>query len=301
MRRIILLGLTLASFVGCSLADALENAPCESDDDCTGSQACVRTQHQEVTQAPGWCRSDGKCAAGEQEGCLSAGGQCTSSFSTLYAVTHTPSGAVYCCETGGVSDPSVIPSSDGTSAQCVACPSDLCTEGSATEPCSEGDSRCTVVEGTCGCRVPADQIENSECDDDTTCGEGFVCVRTLEQAAEPDDNAGAQAQEPGSCRPTDMPECAGGLQVGCRSDNTLSCLSEHEYRCTADGRCYCCDDPDDPSGFSVRLYAESPGLDSAACIECPNDCDSPTPYACTMLEDPDCMMVSGQCGCSANS
>lgn len=293
MRRIILLGLTIASFLGCSLEDALENAPCESDDDCTGSQACVRTLHQTNVGELGWCRSDGRCAAGEQEGCLSANGSCTAS--ALYGVTAS-NGSIYCCATGGSSDATLVFGTDPSSAQCVVCPSDLCYEqGDASEPCSVGDSRCVEVSNGCGCRVPANEIENSDCVDDETCGEGFVCVRTLEQAAEPQESLPEdQMQEPGWCRPTDMPECASGLQQGCSTES--GCDSGQYQRC-AGTRCYCCETPTNSTDFNVHVYDETELGESAACIECPRT-DCPTTETCTELEDDTCMPTgSGPCGC----
>jgi hypothetical protein len=113
MRRIILLGLTLASFVGCSLEDALENAPCESEDDCAGSQACVQTEHQANTGQLGWCRSDGSCAAGEQEGCL-AGSGCSSGSPVTGG-----SGASYCCPYAVSGEVIVIEAADQSSAWCL--------------------------------------------------------------------------------------------------------------------------------------------------------------------------------------
>lgn len=292
MRRIILLGLTIASFVGCSLEDALENAPCESDDDCTGSQECVQTEHQASVGELGWCRSDGKCAPGEQEGCLATGDSCGTSY-TLYPVMAS-NGSSYCCETGGASDATATPSADGSSARCVVCPSDLCYEqGDATEPCSVGDSRCVEVSNGCGCRVPADQIENSECEDDATCGEGFVCVRTLEQATEsqetlPED----QMQEPGWCRTTN--ECASGLQEGCTTEG--SCNSGQYQRC-AGTRCYCCETPTNSTDFNVHVYDETELGESAACIECPRS-ECTTTDTCTALEDASCVISGGgPCGC----
>ncbi len=291
--RWLILAFTFATFAGCSLADSLENAPCDGDDDCLGSYTCVKTVHQTASALPGLCRDDGKCAAGQQEGCVTAAGSCTDFQLTV--VTDESTGASYCCATGGAANPSVT-MADGASARCVACPSDLCT-GDADEPCSEGDARCVVTSGGCGCRVPANEIENSDCVDAATCGEGFVCTRTLEQEAEPDEPLPEeQEQEPGWCRPDDMPECVGGSQVGCRTDGTMGCLSSQNYSCTATGRCYCCDDPADSSNFTVHVYTETGSGESAACIECRrSDCATQT---CTLLEDASCVVSSGVCGCT---
>ncbi len=211
MRWLAILGISLVSLSGCSIADALENAPCDSDDDCAGSYTCVRTQHQmlAVPMLPGLCREDGQCASGTQEGCIAP--DAVASCSSLTKVCVESTTTCYCCDTGGSTDVSLTNfSADGTSAQCVTCPVDLCAEGAASETCYQGDPRCTLAEGqSCGCRVPADEIENSECEDDSTCGDGFVCTRTLEQEEEPAEagiNGQDIAEEPGWCRPEEAPE-----------------------------------------------------------------------------------------------
>lgn len=302
MRWIVVLGITLATFAGCSLEEALENAPCMTDEDCLGAQSCVKTAHEEASNEAGLCRSSGTCLAGQQHGCITNSSDgCDAAVLVRHCAVIDGAELCFCCEGSQASISNV--SADRTSAQCISCPSDLCT-GDASEACLEGDARCVVDgTGTCGCRVPADQIENSECEDDASCGEGFVCVRTLEQEAEPAEAESLlenQQQEPGWCRPLDAPECAGGQQEGCRTDSTQGCPSSQNYSCTKDGRCYCCADPAS-SSFSVHVYAETAAGESAACVECPNNCMSPTPYACTEVEDAGCMVESGVCGCSASS
>lgn len=288
MRWLIALGLTFITLAGCSLEEALENAPCESDDDCLGEQTCVKTAHQLANNVAGWCRSDGKCATGEQEGCISNG-----TCSGIMSLITDASGNSYCC---GASDATLLPSDDFTSAQCVSCPTDLCTQGGdATEPCSAGDSRCVVEAGAqCGCRVPAAEIENSECETDETCGEGFLCVRTLEQLAEPEESLPEERdQESGFCRPTEAPECASGLQEGCRTE--AGCDSGQTEIC-AGSRCYCCDVPTNSSEFNAHVYMETELGESAACTECPRSPCTMT-STCTELEDPTCVVSSGVCGC----
>lgn len=291
--RWLILAFTFATFAGCSLADALENAPCDSDDDCIGDYTCVKTLHEEANAESGLCRSDGKCVAGEQEGCVTAGGSCTSYLLTV--VTDEATGVSYCCDTGGANDASVT-QADGSSARCIACPSDLCSGSEASEPCSEGEARCVVApESTCGCRVPANEIENSECDDASTCGEGFVCTRTLEQEAEPDElQPEDRLVEDGQCRPEDAPECVTGVQEGCRAESGCP-GSGLDYQC-AGTRCYCCDSPANSNEYSVHVYADTELGESAACVECPkSDCMTST---CTALEDPTCELTGGTvCGC----
>ncbi|MCA9709983.1 MAG: hypothetical protein KDK70_29360 [Myxococcales bacterium] len=285
------LALTLVPSCGCSLEDALENAPCESDDDCLGSQACIKTVHQAATGGVGWCRSDDKCVAGQQEGCIAADGACT--LLPLYVVTDPATQISYCCEANGanIEDLAVV-DADGSSARCLACATDLCSDqGDLSEPCSMGEPRCTIIQDTCGCRIPEAQLENSDCDDDATCGEGFVCTRTLEQMAEPDDVQ--SAVEPGWCRPQDAPECVAGQQEGCRS--TQGCSSGEEQ--CAGQFCYCCASPANSDQFSVHVYMEDGA--SAACIECDR-----TPctggYTCTEIDDMGmgCDIPQGEiCGC----
>ncbi|MBC8073221.1 MAG: hypothetical protein IAG13_33170 [Deltaproteobacteria bacterium] len=65
-----LLGVLLGFAAACPLDDELEDAVCESNADCWTNQTCVRTPLQEDSMVPlGLCRTDGKCAAGEQLGC----------------------------------------------------------------------------------------------------------------------------------------------------------------------------------------------------------------------------------------
>lgn len=249
MRRIILLGLTIASFLGCSLEDALENAPCESDDDCTGSQACVRTLHQTSVDDLGWCRSNGECAAGEQEGCPADGNGC--GFMTAVMGTSK----AYCCPSTG-NEIIVVEDADHSSAWCLT----------------------------------TDEIVT--CDDDNPCPENISCVRTLEQqeedAQEPE--PADRPAEPGWCLPGG---CLSGSQEGCSISTGVSCGSGLTSVC-AGSRCYCCETPVS-SGYTAHVYAETELGESAACVACP-ECPNFEP-ACTVLEDPSCVLTDGACGC----
>lgn len=299
MRWLGIFAIVVASFVGCSLEDALEGAPCNSDDDCLGEQTCVKTAHQEAAEAAGLCRSDGQCVAGEQEGCIASGGTCENFLFFVTCIEGTDT--CYCCDSSDASLTNF--SEDMRSAQCVSCPTDLCSgNGDATESCSEGEPRCVVMQDTCGCRVPEDRIENTECDDASSCGEGFVCTRTLEQQEEPEEELPEnQAVEPGWCRPAQTPECAGGQQEGCRTDDSCSGVDlRFTANCTSTGRCYCCGDPAS-NDFNVHVYTDTAMGESAACVECPKSCD-PGTSTCTMLEDPECVVTSGSvCGCTMPS
>lgn len=294
MRWLAILPLALLPFVGCSLAEALENAPCDSDDDCLGDYTCVKTLHQSHNALPGLCRDDGQCAAGTQEGCIAAGGGCEAPFPTVLTPVNDGSGNVYCCETVGNAEATLIVADDFSSARCIACPADACM-APASEPCGEGDARCVVEEGSgCGCRVPAADIENSLCDDAESCGEGFVCTRTLEQEEEPDEEfAGDQEIERGWCRPLEAPECVGGQQEGCRTED--ACVSEHTFDCVGT-ECYCCDDPTNSTDFAVHVYAQTDDRTSAACIEC-EKAACPTTDTCTLIDN-GCLVEAGEiCGC----
>jgi hypothetical protein len=289
MRLLTILGVLAAAFAGCSLADALENAPCNTDDDCLGDQSCVRTLHTETLGGTGTCRSDGTCAAGEQLGCIvDGGGGCD----IPYTVTPASNGSSYCCD-GFESSISAV-SEDGLSAQCLSCASDLCESGE--EACVMGDARCTLVDALCGCRVPDDAVENSDCADASTCGEGFVCTRTLEQEAEPaEDTQTNQAEQPGSCRPEASPGCAIGEQDGCRKDSD-SCTNGLTSICSG-SLCYCCEPPV-ASGYSTFIYDIAADESSAACTWCPTG-DCPGANACTAESDADCIVPGGElCGCT---
>lgn len=262
MRWIVVLGITVATFAGCSLEEALENAPCVADEDCLGEQTCVKTAHQEATGQNGLCRSAGGCWAGEQEGCVTrSDGTCDYLF---YVICDDASGTCYCCE--GQNAIVIIDPADPSSAQCMS-----------------GD------------------VIDSECDVDTDCagGQGLVCTRTLEQQAEPASAESLpenQAEEPGWCRPSTAPECVQGEQEGCRTDS--GCQSSQTRKCAENGRCYCCDTPTDTNQFEVHVYEEADDQgSSAACVECPRNCTSGTD-TCTDLEDPTCEVPSGVCGCT---
>lgn len=259
MRWIAIFGITLATFVGCSLEDALENAPCDTDDDCVGGQACVRTAHQTAIADLGICRSDGQCAAGEQEGCATnPDGTCSDYL--LYAICSDGTGACYCCDSMDsvvIADPL-----DPSSAQCLS-----------------GD------------------ITNSECSTASDCagGMGFVCTRTLEQEAEPDEVlTEEQSVEDGWCRPTSAPDCVGGEQEGCRTES--GCPGSGLLEVCAGSRCYCCDSPANTNEFEAHVYTDTEAGESAACVECPRDCVAGE-EPCTTLEDPACVISSGVCGC----
>lgn len=255
--------LTLAPSAGCSLESSLENAPCKSDDDCVGEQTCVGVPQA----ASGLCRSDGSCVPGEQEGCIADGESCTGGLVPVM----DGDGVAYCCST--------------------------CVEGAETEPCLVGGGRCIATAGTlCGCQVPASEIEDTPCDDAASCGEGFVCTRTLEQEAEPlEVQPEDQMVEPGQCRPEEAPQCVTGLQEGCRAES--GCPGGGlDYLC-AGSRCYCCDSPSNSNEYSVHVYAQTELGESAACIECSRDaCE--TTSTCTAIEDSDCIVANGEaCGC----
>jgi hypothetical protein len=181
MRWLILLGITFTTLGGCSLEDALENAPCETAEDCLGSQTCVRTQHQLANESVGLCRSNGECAAGEQEGCVATGTGC--SFSSSLTAVMASSGATYCCPNSFSGEGTiVVEATDQSSAWCIT----------------------------------VDQIVM--CDDDSDCVSGVACVRTLEQEAEPDEmDVGEREVEPGWCLPDG---CLGGSQEGCRTEES---------------------------------------------------------------------------------
>lgn len=284
-------GLALGLALGCTFSDKLRDAPCNSDDDCLGEYRCVRTVQQMMTGDAGLCRSDGRCAVGAQEGCLAREGSldCEGALSKVCSDDGT---ACYCCDVG--SDALVALGNvgeDGSSAQCIVCAPDLCDD--ETEPCIEGDARCDADEDGCGCRIPDDLVEDSPCDDDESCGEGFVCTRTLEQATEPQEPlAEDKPAADGWCRPEGAPGCAAG-QPGCRASD--GCPTDQTQRCDANGRCFCCPRPEDSERFDARIYAVDDDGSSAACISCPREpC---TTSACTPVETASCEVVHGVCGC----
>ncbi len=288
-----LLTLVLSSAPGCYGPDTLENAPCDTDEDCLRGYRCIRTLHQQAKSLVGWCRSDGACAEGEQEGCLAAeDGQC--SRADLTPVTEPMSGNAFCCSTEDSINPWIrIASSDFSSALCGACPDDLCSNDQVV--CRIGEPRCQLVQDLCGCRTTDAQIENADCGSDQTCGEGFTCTRTLEQEAEPlERDPSEQAQEPGWCRPQESSGCVGGRQEGCRTD--VGCLESQISSCTTEDLCYCCDTP--PStDVEMHVYAVDAQRSSAACIGCRRaDCGEAF-ETCTVLEDPQCEVLEGVCGC----
>ncbi|MEM9460992.1 MAG: hypothetical protein AAGF11_42905 [Myxococcota bacterium] len=149
-------------------------------------------------------------------------------------------------------------------------------------------------------RLPSDQVENNECDDDSSCGAGFVCTRTLEQQQEQQEQLPEnQAVEPGWCRPAETPECVQSEQVGCRTDGSCSGVDlRFTSNCTSTGRCYCCGDPAS-SDFNVHVYADTAMGESAACVGCSKSACETGTTTCTVLEDPDCQVSAGSvCGCT---
>ncbi|MEM7151704.1 MAG: hypothetical protein AAF799_02635 [Myxococcota bacterium] len=153
-----------------------------------------------------------------------------------------------------------------------------------------------AASGTAACI--GNEIQNEPCDGDAACGAGFTCTRTLEQeaeSAEAETRKEEQEEEDGWCRPDSDPGCAVGAQPGCTTDG--GCSSGTEQVDTAEGRSFCCERPT-ASGFSVHVYAVAGDGSSAACVECPS-CDSGTP--CTELEDTECIVTSGVCGCAPSN
>lgn len=296
MRWISIVAIVSIALLGCSLEDALEGAPCNSVDDCVGEQACIKSSENSV----GVCSSNGggdgggECAAGQQDGCIVASDGTCENFMYVTCAADDQSSCFCCAEY----DSRVTHiSEDMRSAECVSCPTDLCYGNAASEICVDGDARCELADdAVCGCRIPANQIENSECDDATTCGSGFVCTRTLEQESEPDEALPEeQREEPGWCRPDDETECVSGFQEGCRTES--GCQSGSE-RC-AGTRCYCCNSPANTTDFDVHVYAQTSMGESAACVDCPKQaCIANNTSACTLLENPDCIVSSGVCGCT---
>lgn len=289
------LGLIIPLFAGgllqsCSLDDVLENAACNNDDDCTSNQACIKTLDQKNDDALGRCRGDGACAAGQQSGCAGTEFECLAGGLSFADFEEN----IYCCDEPG----SVIvevDANDGT-ADCLSCAQTLCE--SSEQVCTAEDSLCVIdAASRCGCR-PTD-IENALCDDDAACGDGFECVRTLEQEAEPSDpQDNAQAIEKGFCRPVEggVASCDLGTQPGCRSD-AGSCGSGTTSSALVDGREYCCVTPDEPALSTALVYEIAGDGSSAACTDCSVlDCPSPT-KACTMESDTNCN-VTDVCGCT---
>lgn len=284
-----ILGVTVAAAYGCSVADSLEGAPCNTADDCAGDQSCVLTLHAMANGEVGVCRSGGGvCDPGQTVGCVANGDVCDNFLSTVAG----PDGLNYCCDS---SDATIL-DADGSSAHCSApCDPTLCS--GIEEECTEGQPRCTVVEGICGCRVPDDQVENSDCEDDTTCGEGFTCVRTLEQQEEPSESSNStMAEQLGTCRPNADTECALGQQDGCQKDSSTSCGSGL-IEVSNGPISYCCASPDG-SGFTTEIYQVSGDEREVACTWCATDC--PGASACTELSDPgNCTLTNGLCGCTS--
>ncbi|MEM6989780.1 MAG: hypothetical protein AAF721_04770 [Myxococcota bacterium] len=286
-RIIAALGVAAAAAFGCSLASALENAPCNNSEDCLGDYTCTRTLSQDIAE-PGLCRLDGACAPGLQAGCpIEPDADCDIGLNEFCS---PDTGVCLCCAGSASADIFVGVAGDGVTPLCVSCPDDC--EGDQ-EPCLAGSEGCEAGEGMCGCFRPDSAIENSSCIDDESCGSSFQCVRTLEQEAESAANEpepSEQAEEDGVCRPIDDPTCLADRQIGCRSDNGCNGAVLLQERCTSTGNCYCCD----ISVFS-RVYAEAQDGSSAACTECPGCMVGEV--ACTVLQNPSCTPTDGACGC----
>lgn len=81
-RFVLVCSFALGLGLGCSLADELDGADCESNADCASSQSCVKTQWQLDNGFAGTCRPKGaKCKPGEQAGC-----ECAQTGAELYCV-----------------------------------------------------------------------------------------------------------------------------------------------------------------------------------------------------------------------
>ena len=288
------------------LAESLENAPCITADDCAGNYQCVYTETQRLApNGVGFCRPDGACAVGLQDGCAAAGNNCLDD--ALDDVCDPETDLCFCCNldtsTSSVPNPASVAAigdiaADGSSAVCIVCPDSNCEP--PLEPCLAGEDRCEIDDSDdhCGCRVMEEDIENSECDVDGDCGADFLCVRTLEQLAEPEEALNEnQGQELGLCQPDDDPACANGLQNGCAIATGFdSCTGGLLNICNEAGQCFCCASQTEASGFSHHVYAVAADGSSAACTACPY-CDQGN--TCTRETDATCELDAGSlCGCT---
>lgn len=283
--------------LGCGIDDALQGAPCENDDDCP-ALTCVRTAAEKANEEPGTCSEDDSCVRGEQEGCqATTNGGCVNGG--LVPAT-ADDGTTFCCAAGSGS-PSVISVADDGTAVCFDCPT--CSSGQQ-EPCKAGDARCEVEEGApCGCRTTDAALVGDPCETDEDCG-AATCVRTLEQEAEPNEPLPVdQPQEPGQCRPADMPACAGGSQVGCLLPPGEFCGGATQ-EVDVDSLSFCCPEPSNSSEFRALVYQIAGDQSSVACTACARSgCDDAagnlTAPQCTLLSDPECEVDPGAlCGCA---
>lgn len=292
MRLPALLLLLSAVGLGCGIDEALVGAPCGSDDDCP-NLSCVRTATEVAADEPGLCSEDGACVPGEQAGCqTNSNGTCSSS-SLVAAMADD--GASYCCSVGGGGTATVVGLAEDGTAECFSCPS--CTSGNQ-ESCMAGEARCEVEDGApCGCRATEDALLGQPCDTDDDCG-AAVCVRTLEQEAEPmEPQPVDQTIEPGVCR-EDASSCEG--QLGCIVPAGNGCSGT---TVNIDTLAFCCPDPAVPSEFDSLPYATTEDRDSVACTACPRECDDDAQgnpqVACTALTDAACSISGGGlCGCA---
>ena len=303
MRR---LALTLLVGPAC-LAESLENAPCNTADDCAGSYTCVYTETQRLRpNGVGFCRPDGACAVGLQDGCAAAGNTCLEE--SLEHACDPETDACFCCDiefdavdyTFGDAPRVAVTdvTADGSSALCIVCRSESCEL--PLQPCLPREDRCVLEddEDDCGCRVAEEDVENSDCDNDDDCGSGYVCVRTLEQLEEPLEALGEdRVQELGSCQPDDDPGCGISGQNGCAIGPSLGvCFNDLLEVCNEAGQCFCCASQTESSSFLHYVYAVAEDGSSAACTACPR-CDAGN--TCTRESDATCELAAGSvCGCT---
>ncbi|MGH1348113.1 MAG: hypothetical protein ACRBN8_41540 [Nannocystales bacterium] len=299
-RFLVFTALTLG--FACGIDDALVGAPCNEDADCP-NLTCVRTATETAEDEPGLCSADSSCVQGEQAGCAAnTNGLCSGSG---LVAAEGPDGGNFCCPSGsGIPTVIGIAESDGT-AECFDCPQCGATS-SSEESCRAGEARCELEnEGDpCGCRPTDDSLLGENCDDDEGCGSVGVCVRTLEEQAEPDEPIDVdQTIEQGVCRPTDDPTCLRGGQVGCEVEPGSFCPGS-TTEVDVGSRSYCCEQPANNTDFKSLPYLVSSDLTSVACTACPRPgCDdaagNPTRPVCTTLTDPECIIDSGGlCGCT---
>lgn len=286
----------------CGIDDLLIGAPCSDDADCP-NLTCVRTAIELSEDEPGQCSVDDSCEPGKQAGCIAGvDGLCTGSGTVA---AEGPDGGNFCCPTAsGVATVISVSEADGT-AECFDCP-DCGASSTSEEACSAGQDRCEVEsEGApCGCRTTDDSLLGENCDGDDECGPAGVCVRTLEEQAEPDEPITVDRDlEQGVCRPTDAASCLPSGQPGCEVEAGSSCPSG-VTEVDVGTRSYCCRPPANSTDFQILPYLVSDDLTSVACTACPRpNCDdamgNPERPVCTSLTDPDCIVPSGAlCGCA---
>ncbi len=280
----------------CGVDELLIGSPCADNADCP-NLTCVRTLAQENSNAPGVCSEDGACVPGQQEGCAAASdGSCEAGLS----VTASADGGAYCCKSGPNPTVTQVSEADGT-ADCFDCPS--CEFMSGMEPCAADEARCEVEnDAPCGCRTTDEAIIDTPCDGDEDCGTA-QCVRTLEQAAEPQEPLPVeQGVEPGLCRSDET--CAGGLQSGCRMPPGAGCTGGNTVQVDVGSLTYCCPEPANNTDFFPQVYVISDDQQQVACTACARractDEAGNLVSECTTLSDPSCNVEPGQlCGCPA--